>query len=327
VTALICTTGPALGDIGVTTAARMIDQSDTIFVARLAVEGGRTVAVADRTLKGEAADGPGALIDPTDGRFLAFNQSSRAAETNGAPTLVLGDRDAKGAVGLKWLFASIWPLGYRPTTFRSDSVGQAEAFVVRLLGFSRLAGAPGDLATALQADISGRGDAPPHAALAYLGVAVARDLPDPLPMLFRALGTVAASENRNLDAAAMEEIAILAPDLPPSLAAPLLLDLARRASGEPATILRNELSAMLSARGGDVGPASGPAAMEHALNALLPALRRADATKVLAAYDSAPGLGDLILTAILGRPPRQSLDGLSAAGRRDVWAQEIAALR
>jgi len=184
----------------------------------------------------------------------------------------------------------------------------------------------------LHADITGRSDHPPHAALAYLEVALERDLGEPLPMLMRALGAAAVAGNRSLDPAAIEQLVTLAPVLPASITAPLLLDLSTRAQETTATLLRNALWPMLSARGAQVGPQSGAAALERALASLLPALRRADANRALAAYDTGlahfqSDFGDLILTAILGQSPGQPLAGLSPSESREVWKKEIAALR
>jgi len=335
-TAIICTvaTGPAaFADIGITTAARMIDGSDVIFVGRLSVENGAPVAIREQVLKGNPPAGAIALIDPSEGGFLAFNLGSLVGAAQGSSTLLLGELDREtGGLRLKWLFASLWPQGYQPTTFPSDTLAKNTAFVERVLGYSKLARDPDALAVMLHADITGRSDHPPHAALAYLEVALERDLGEPLPMLMRALGAAAVAGNRSLDPAAIEQLVTLAPVLPASITAPLLLDLSTRAQETTATLLRNALWPMLSARGAQVGPQSGAAALERALASLLPALRRADANRALAAYDTGlahfqSDFGDLILTAILGQSPGQPLAGLSPSESREVWKKEIAALR
>lgn len=335
-TAIISTvaTGlPALADIGVTTPARMIEGSDTIFVGHLAVEGDKVVAVREKGLKGSGATNTIPLIDPSEGGFLAFNLTALAQESKGAQTLVLGQHDAlSGGLRLIWLSASFWPQSYRPTSFPAETVAQNVAFVQNVLGFSQLSHDPDALAAALYADISGAGDHLPHAALAYLEVAVERDLEEPLPMLLRNLGAAAAARNRNLDPAAMEEIASLAPDLPASIMAPLLVKLLAGAPPDTAKLLRNTLWPMLSARGADVGPATSTADLAQALAPVLPALRRADAKHALAAYDTRlprfeTEFADRILEAILGRLPKQALGNLPPAARRAVWLQQIDEIR
>ena len=127
-TAIICTVGtglPALADIGVTTAARMIDGSDTIFTGHLVVEGGKVMAIRDRDLKGSLDRNKVPLVDPSEGRFLAFDLAALASEAKGEPTLVLGQHDPQsGGLRLVWLQASFWPQGYRPTTFPSQTLAQ-----------------------------------------------------------------------------------------------------------------------------------------------------------------------------------------------------------
>ncbi len=334
-TAIICTVGsglPAFADIGVTTAARMIEGSDTIFVGHLAVERGHVVAIRERDLKGHPLGDKLPLIDPSEGGFLAFDLTALVNGMAGTQTLVLGEFDRpSGGLRLKWLSASFWPQSYRPSTFPSETVAQSAAFVEHVLGFSHLAHDPDLLAAALYADISGAGDQPPHAAIAYLEVAVERDLPAPLPMLLRSLGAAAAARNGRLDRAALEELTTLAPDMPASILAPLSLRLMNGAPPESAKLLKNTLWPMLSARGAAVGPDSTPAALEHGLTPLLPALRRADATRALAAYGTGlarfqSDFGDMILEAILGRLPNQPLKGLGHAARLGLWKQVIAAL-
>ncbi|MEM1233274.1 MAG: hypothetical protein AAGH70_04035 [Pseudomonadota bacterium] len=269
------------------------------------------------------------LIDPTEGRFLAFNMFDIASRTNGGLAILLGDMGADStSVTVTFNMGSIWPYGHQHRTFPSANVEQSIAFIEELLNYSELAEDPDTLLRVWAERLTGP---MPHAALAYLEVAVERDFgstqPD-MPFVMRTFAMYLLA-GRSLDGPAQQQLALIAPTLPQTLSLPVMIDQSVTAGEVEARLLRNLVVSSLSARGADVSDTASQADLRAAFASLVPILRKPEATRLLAAFDLGiplldDGLADDLMRAVLQRDPLEPpVDG-SPAARRAAWAEEIA---
>jgi hypothetical protein len=317
---------PAFADIGVPSAAAMIDAAGVIVVGPVAPTMPPSITPS-QVLKGPAVAGRRlVLADPTNGQFLQFSLDRVAGIVGAAPAVVLGRLDADGNVlSLIWLNASLWPQGHRHDTFASDGLDNVLAFVRRVLGYSALAAKdPNGALTAVLRDLEeGRAEEP----LAWLEVAVERDFGAAAASV-RAAAAAVILAGRPLGPAAARQFAGTAQAYPVSLAAPILLGLAEGPAAERA---KPALRSMLTARGAELERGADANTMRKAWRALPTEVRKSDARRLLALFDAPwPILSgpraDATLEAIVGRRPPQGNVGLAPAPRKALWLSEIAAI-
>lgn len=320
----------AFADVGVPSAARMIHEAGLIVVGTAATGGGTPSFVPSRVLKGSTGGLPAlALIDPSGGRFLTFSLARIPEIVGTAPTLAFGRVDPQRAtLSLTWLNASLWPQGHRYDTFDSGTLEASVAFVERVLGYSALAARDPDAAVrTLVADIAANRTQAP---LTYLEVAVQADFGPPAAALVRAVCAVALSRVA-LDAPSVRQFADIAPVFPVTLIALPLASLADLAAGEDGTRVRQAVQSMLSARGSKLAPGANTTQLRSAYAGLAATLRRADAKRLLAVFDSPlpslrDGFADALMAELLGARPPEALAGMPAPQRKAIWRREIDAL-
>ena len=313
---------PAQSNVGVPSAATMIDAAAVIIVGSVEPTTPHTI-VPLVVLKGSAVPGRRlALADPSRGQSLAFSLDHVAAMVGAEPTVALGRLEADpNVLSLVWLNASLWPQGYRPDTFASDTVDSIVAFVRQVLAYSALAAKdPNAALTAAFRDLEqGRSEAP----LAWLELAVERDFG---AAAFGARAVAAAIlAGQALGPAAARQFADTAQAYPVSLAAPILLS---QADGPAGARVKPALRAMLTARGADLASGAEASTMLKAWRSLPVDLRRAEARRLLGLFDAPwPSLNgeraDTTLERLVGRRPAGNMAGLSAAQRKALWTSEV----
>lgn len=310
--------------IGVPSAARTVDAASSVLTGTLS---DNRVLLNATALKGPDPSENLVLENPYEGMPMR-PQLSDLGLTEASEVVVFGElREADEVLFLNSSLSSIWPYGHQHRTFPSATVEQNIAFVEELLAYSNLTEDP----DALLREWSNRLTGPaPHAALAYLEIAVERDFADTMsdfPLVMRALGAHLLA-GRVLDGAAQQQLALIAPMLPQTLGLPLMIEQAETAKQNEAKLLKNVVASSLGARGAEVTADDGRDAFEAAFADLKPVLRKADARRLLAAFDLGistldNGLADDLMRAVLEREPLDPAADGSAAARRASWANEI----